>query len=208
MADTVNVGDMERRAQRYWAIDGLPEVMMGLLWIVWGGAFLVGQTLPRGPAWNVYWTFTPATLAVSGVATVWAIKRLKARITFPRTGYVEWKEPTTVQRLTTAAVACGSAILLVVLITKSRTAGLESAAAPGVGLILSLGFLVASVTRRAPHLLALAGVALTLAVTFGAAFTGWDALNWMFVALGAATALLGATRLAIFLHRHPLEPVR
>ena len=179
MAHPVDLRDAEHRAQRYWTIDGLPELSMGALWIVWGAAFLAGEALPRGPAWNVYWMFTPAVLAFSGVAAVWTIKRLKARITFPRTGYVEWKEPGRPQRLLTAAVA-----------------------------ILSLGFLVASVRQRAPYLLALAAVALTLAVVFGTVASGWDSVNWTFIALGAAAVVVGAIRLRIFLRTHPLEPAR
>lgn len=208
MAHPVDLRDAEHRAQRYWTIDGLPELLMGALWIVWGAAFLAGEALPRGPAWNVYWTFTPAVLAFSGMAAVWTIKRLKARITFPRTGYVEWKEPGRRQRLLTAAVAILTAMLLVVILSTGRARGVESAAAPALGVILSLGFLVASVRQRAPYLLALAAVALTLAVVFATVASGWDAVNWMFIALGAAAVVVGAIRLRVFLRTHPLEPAR
>lgn len=208
MAHPVDLRDAEHRAQRYWTIDGLPELLMGALWIVWGAAFLAGEALPRGPAWNVYWMFTPAVLAFSGVAAVWAIKQLKARITFPRTGYVEWKEPSRPQRLLTAAVAILTAMLLVVIISTGRARGVESAAAPALGVILSLGFLVASVRQRAPYLLALAAVALTLAVVFGTVARGWYSVNWMFIALGAAAVVVGTIRLRIFLRKHPLEPAR
>jgi hypothetical protein len=204
----MDLGDMERRAQRYWNVDGLPELTMGLLWMVWGGAFLAGQSLPRGPAWNIYWMFTPAVLALSGVAATWLIKRLKARITFPRAGYVEWREPSRAQRLTTAAVAIVTAAVIVGLISRARSRGVETVVAPAIGVILSLGFVVASLTQRAPYLLALAGVALALGVLIGATETGWDGLNWMFVALGAATAAVGAIRLRAFVRRHPLEQGR
>ena len=208
MAHPMDLGDAERRAQRYWTIDGLPELLMGLLWILWGAAFLAGEALPRGPVWNIYWTFTPAVLALSGVAAVWAIKRLKARITFPRTGYVEWREPSRPQRLLTAAVAILTASLLVTIVAIGRGRGMESVAAPALGVILSLGFVVASLSQRAPYMLALAGVALVLAVVFGTVSTGWDAVNWMFIGLGVAAVVLGAIRLRLFLRHHPLEPAR
>lgn len=204
MAETLDLAEIQRRSQRYWNVDGLPELMMGGLWMLWGGAWLFGQSLPRGSVWNVYWMLTPALLALSGVASVWATKKLKARITFPRTGYVEWNGPTRAQRLAAAAVAIVTASVLVALISMSRTKGLEQTAAPAVGVILSLGFVVASFSQKAPHLLALAGVALMLGLAFGALKTGWDAMNWMLVALGAATALLGAVRLGVFLRSHPV----
>jgi hypothetical protein len=92
----------------------------------------------------------------------------------------------------------------VVLIAKSRTGEIERIAAPGLGVILSLGFLVASVTQRAPHMVALGGVALLLGLAFGALGAGWDAMNWMLVALGAAAAIMGAARLRMFLARNPM----
>jgi hypothetical protein len=205
MADTLDLTDIEHRAKRYWNVDGLPELMMGLLWMLWGGSWLFGQSLPRGTAWNVYWMFTPALLALSGVASVWATKKLKARITFPRTGYVEWKGPTRGERLTAAAVAMGAAMLLVALLAKSQTEGLEHVMAPGLGVLFSLAFVVASLSQKAPHLLALAGVALILGLAFRASSTGWDDMNWMLIALGAATVILGAARLWIFVRTHPME---
>lgn len=204
MADAVNLQELERRSVRYWNEDGLPELVMGLLWIVWGGSWLIGNALPRGPVWNVFWMFTPALLALSGVAAVWATKKLKSTVTFPRTGYVQWKEPTRRQRLFAAAVAMVTAAIAVALIAKSRANGLESVAAPGLGVLLSLGFLVASVRQRAPHLLALGGVALALGLAFGALGAGWEAMNWMLVALGAAAVILGAARLRLFMARNPI----
>ncbi|HUF46537.1 MAG TPA: hypothetical protein VMM93_01915 [Vicinamibacterales bacterium] len=34
---------------------------------------------------------------------------------------------------------------------------------------------------------------------------GWDAMNWMFVALGAVTAVMGAARFGRFVARNPVE---
>ena len=53
----------------------------------------------------------------------------------------------------------------------------DTVAAPGISVLLSLGFLVASVRQRAPHLLALAGVAVILGLAFSALGTGWNATN-------------------------------
>ena len=71
-------------------------------------------------------------------------------------------------------------------------------------LLLSLAFVVASIRQHAPHLLALAGVAIALGIAFAGIGRGWESVNRMFVALGAASAALGAVRLALFVRRHPL----
>jgi peptidoglycan/LPS O-acetylase OafA/YrhL len=198
-----NLDDVARRSQKYWDVDGLPELMMGLLWMLWGGAWLLGDALPDDWRANAVWTTLPALLALSGVAAIWATKQLKQRLTFPRTGYVDWKEPSRSARLMAAGVAMVIAMVLVAVAT-NRDTRIEHAAAPLLGVILSLAFVVASVRQRAPHYLALAGVALVLALVFGALGAGWASVNWMFVALGAASAVLGGVRLVLFLRRHPL----
>lgn len=196
-----NLDDISRRPQQYWNVDGLPELVMGLLWMVWGGAWLVGDTLPRDWRWNAYWMFTPALLALSGVAAVWITKRLKARLTFPRTGYVDWQEPGRGTKLAGAAVALVAAMVLVLILRTDIETSRH--AAPALGVILSLGFLVASIRQRAPHLLALAGVAVALGLVLGTTGGGWTSANWLFVGLGAAAALAGAVRLARFMRKHP-----
>lgn len=205
MAESLDLRELERRPVKYWNEDGIPELVMGLLWILWGSSWIVGNALPRSPVRTFFWMFTPALLALSGVAAGWLTKRLKARFTFPRAGYVRWKEPTRAHRLLGAAVAIVTASLAAAIILKGRAEGLEPVAAPGLGVILSLGFLVASLTQRAPHLMALGGVALMLGLTFGALSAGWNAMIWMLAAMGVATTLFGALRLRAFLARNPLE---
>jgi hypothetical protein len=205
MGESFNLSEIERRPAKYWNVDGLPELMMGLLWIVWGGSWLFGQSLQRGPFWNIYWMFTPALLTFTGVASIWATKKLKARITFPRAGYVEWNEPTRAQRLAAAAVAVVVAALAAALIMKSRVRGVEQVAPLAFGVLLSLSLVVASLSQRAPHMLALAGVALALGLALAALNLGWESTNWMLIGLGIATALSGSIRLGLFLKRHPLE---
>jgi hypothetical protein len=198
----VDLADAARRPRRYWNADGLPELVMGLLWMSWGIAWLVGDALPRGRAFTLYWTLTPALLALSGVAAVWLTKRLKARLTFPRTGFVEWREPTRVERLTAAGVAMVTAAVLVGIVTRGGSSA--DHAAPVLGVILALAFVVAGVRQRAPHYLALAGVAVAAAIAMAALGAGWGSVNWMFVVIGAASVAVGAARLAIFMRKHPL----
>jgi hypothetical protein len=205
MSASVDLRDIQRRPAKYWNADGLPELFMGIVWIVWGASWLFGQSLPRGTAWNVFWMFTPALLTFSGMAAVWATRKLKARVTFPRSGYVAWHEPTRLQRLTTAVVAIVAASVIAALSVTSRVHGAERVAPLVLGVVLSLAFVVASLTQHAPHMLALAGVALMLGLAFVGLELGWQSTNWMLIGLGVATAASGAVRFGLFLKRHPLE---
>lgn len=84
-----------------------------------------------------------------------------------------------------------AAAVLAAVVVRSRAAGLDHVAAPSMGVLLSLSFLVASLRQRAPHLLALAGVALTLGLALGALKIGRSAAYWLLIALGAAAVLIG-----------------
>lgn len=205
--DRADLDELERRPVRYWNVDGLAELVLGVAWMVWGGAWLVGQTLPHDWRWTTYWLIVPPALALSTAAIKPVTRRLKERLTFPRTGYVEWNTPGQSSRWSTAVAILVSAIALAaVLLSMKRASLLEQRLPPIMGVVLSLSFVALSVRQRAPHLLALAaaGVAVTLAIT--SLVSGWDALSWMFVMLGAACVLVGVTRLALFVRAHPLAP--
>jgi hypothetical protein len=197
--------DLDSRPKRYWNVDGLPELVMGLVWILWGGAFLVGGAIPPGSAANVYWMAFPAILVLSGVASTWLVRRLKERFTYPRTGYIEYRDPGPLVRTLTALVVVLTAAGVAALIVTGRAAGAEHTAAPAIGVILSLAFVVASIRQKAPHFLALAGVALALGAAAATLKLGWTGMNWLFVWLGAAAALMGAWRLRRYLRKHPAE---
>ena len=187
--------DLEQRPRRYWTVDGIPELVMGGIWIVWGAAVLIGESLPRGPGFVAFWLTVPAVLALSGFWSRWLVTRLKERLTYPRTGYVDYPEPAPRTRLMVAGVAIAAAATMAGLLLTGRAAGAENVAAPAVGVVLSLAFLVISVRQRAPHLLALAGVALALGIAGGVVKLGWSSLNWLFVGLGAGRR--GHRRLSI-----------
>lgn len=198
-----DLDELARRPARYWNIDGLPELVMGLLWMVWGGAWLIGRAVPHDWRWTAYWLIVPPALALSGVAAAWATRRLKERITFPRAGYVAWRQPDGRTRILVGAgiVVVASALALLVLTSRAQPAAGNAPAVMTV--ILSLSFVAIGLRQRAPHFLALAGVAVAMALAIGTIASGWASMNWLFVALGAACALVGAVRLALFLRAHP-----
>jgi hypothetical protein len=95
-------------------------------------------------------------------------------------------------------------VVAAILATLAASDGVAARNVPSVlGVILSVAFLITSVTQRAPHFLALAAVALALGTVFGSTVGGWSTANWLLVAIGAATTAVGAIRLALFLLRHP-----
>jgi len=200
---TPNLPEIARRPARYWSADGIPETVMGALWILWGASFLLGNALPRGSAYKTYWTLAPLLLAGSGVFAQWATKRLKEKYTFPRGGYVTLKSPGPALRYLVATIALVTAGLLAFILLTLAKGGLETRIAPIFGVILSLAFLVAALRQRAPYYAALAAVVLALGFAIGALVTGWDGLSWLFLSTGLATVAVGLLRLRDFLRQNP-----
>lgn len=121
---------------------------MGVLWTLWGTAWLFGEALPHDWRWKIYWTTVPVVLAFSGLAAVRLIKYLKLRVTFPRTGYVAWKEQPRGTHLAGAAIAIVTASVLAAV--GARGGDHARYATPILGLILGLAFLLAALKQRAP----------------------------------------------------------
>jgi hypothetical protein len=204
MTEHVNLKDLESRPRRYWSVDGLPELAMGVVWIVWGLAMIGGDLLGSRGLGAVFKTAIPAVLVLSGFAANWAVRKVKERVTYPRTGYVELPEPTRASRAFAALIALAAASAVAALVLTGRPDAAQKAS-PIVGVVVSLGLLVASVRQRAPHLLALAGVALALGIAFGMMKMGLESLDWLLVWLGLAGVVVGGLRLLAYLKAHPAE---
>jgi hypothetical protein len=145
-------------------------------------------------------------LILSAFFASWAIRRLKERLTYPRTGYVEHRDRGLRVRLLTGLIGALSGAAIAALIVRVRAAGMEQTAGPFLGVVMSLGLVVASVRQKAPRLLAPAGIALALGVAFAALKVGWySAEIWLFVWLGIAFSVTGAWRLRRYLRQHPTE---
>jgi hypothetical protein len=194
--------DLARRPSRYWHIDGLPELMIGTLWIVWGAAWLIGQSMPRDWRWAVYWLVMPPSLALASLALSRATRRLKERISMPRAGYVAWKEPGRGSRVALAAFIAVAALLLAVFVLWGN-APVPQRAPAVLGVILSLSFVAIGIRQHTPHHLGVGAAARMLTLAIASITSGWDTFNWTLVALGTTCAAVGAVRLVMFLRAHP-----
>ena len=199
--EPLDLNDIARRPSRYWNLDGLPELMLGLLWMVWGSAWLFGETLPHDWRWNTYWLIVPAMLAALVFGMNWLIRSLKEWITFPRAGYVAWREPDRRTSMAFGAAIVTAAMILAVVVLNTRPVEMRAPAVLSV--ILSLAVLAVGVKQRTPRHIALGGVLLVLALAIGNITAGWAAFNWMLLAAGVVCATMGGIRLALFLRAHP-----
>ncbi len=92
MTTAPDVDSLMKRTLSSWYEDGLADLALGGYFLALG-AFVLGQALtpPGSPLWLLWATGTPLVIILGGVATGWVIKRLKSRLTYPRTGYINFE---------------------------------------------------------------------------------------------------------------------
>ncbi len=82
------------RPQRYWYVDGLAEMAGGGVIFLIGLCYAVAGLLPPGPARAlVLGIGQPVIVLSSAFLSQRLVRSLKERLTYPRTGYVEYRQP-------------------------------------------------------------------------------------------------------------------
>lgn len=139
------------RPQRYWYVDGLAELAGGFVIFLIGLIYAIAGLLPDGmPRALVLGLGSPAIILLSAWGSRKIIAFLKERLTYPRTGYVAYRQPTGSKRW--------SRILLVAFLafTISALTALLGRSLPeriwpaltGVMLALAIGYLGARIGLR------------------------------------------------------------
>ena len=87
-----NIDQLMQRTQRYWYEDGISDLGMGG-WLLFIGVLFVAESLtPQGSPLSAVWGMgMPMALIGGGVVVGWVVKRVKSRLTYPRTGFVEYE---------------------------------------------------------------------------------------------------------------------
>ncbi|HEX7556407.1 MAG TPA: hypothetical protein VF338_07265 [Leptolinea sp.] len=158
-----------QRTRQYWYVDGFSEILTGSVFLLLGIInFLGGIIAPSmGTALFVGIGY-PAVIIVATFAGRQWVKKLKGKITFPRTGYVKYIQIQRSSRWKRAATAFFVAFTVsVVSIVIAR--GLDPFwIVLGTGLIIAafIGYLAVQIPLNRFYLLAI----WTVAVGLGAAF--------------------------------------
>lgn len=82
------------RPQRYWYVDGLAEMAGGGVIFLIGLCYTIAGLLPPGPARGlVLGIGQPLLVLTAAWFSQRTVRTLKERLTYPRTGYVEYRRP-------------------------------------------------------------------------------------------------------------------
>ncbi len=194
------------RSQRYWISDGIPLIVMGVFWLTWGLALLLPVVFPGHAIARLSSFVFIAAMALAGFLMKPLIHRWKERVTFPRTGYIELRQPSKAFRFAVVILAGAVAFVLALLVRfEDRT--LREWQPLILGLVLAAGVLHAAWKMRSLRLALLSPVVVAAAV-YGFVLRQYEDLSYALIMLSAGSicVLEGALLLRSYLHAHPMPP--
>ena len=202
------IQNVEQRVRSYWYSDGWAELIGGGVFIILGLFFAGQEWLPKGSP--VAFLFGPGLLLVFVVCSLITgrlINAMKARYTYPRTGYVSYhvnKQHARLRQLVAGALAAVFAAALVFFAVRLRTTDWI----PGVS-----GLTLAAITLymsskvgglRRFYWLAAFFALLGLALSFGPIIVGYR-LALLYAVSGLAFMVSGGFSLRKYLAKNPLS---
>jgi MFS family permease len=201
----VDIEKIEKRTIQSFYEDGLPEISLGLIFLLLGGYFFAQAAIPEGSTLSSALSVLFFLVIVSAGFLVSRILRfLKRRITYPRTGYVAFKkkEPSSKRRAATMIVGgiIGAAIAALYGISPSF-----KTLFPAVnGLLLAVAVLLfaGKVGLVRFYILSAASAVIGLAVT-AAGIGDIKGISLYYGFFGAALILSGLVALVTYLRKSP-----
>jgi len=198
---------VEQRVKRYWYTDGIAELASGGLFVLLGIYFGAQGFLGEDSIVNVIVQVSLMLVMIAGAFGVrWLVNTLKARLTYPRTGYVEYRvneKDAKVRRYVVAGVAMAIAMASIVLIDYIR--GLDSMALI-TGLLVGVIFIaLRGKSSGLKRFYLLGGLAIVLGVVLS--FSGLSQaynLGLFYGLLGIAILISGGLVLRRYLSDNPL----
>jgi hypothetical protein len=114
-----DMNQVERRVKRYWYTDGIAELASGGMFILLGLYFGVLGYFQEGSLISVILQVSMVLVMIGGAYGVrWLVNTMKSRLTYPRTGYVEYRvneKDAKIRRYVVVAAAMIIAIASIVL---------------------------------------------------------------------------------------------
>ena len=200
---------IERRPIQYWYEDGIGELAFGAIGLCLGFYFWIHTWIPPGSAWHALWGVGMFPLLFFGFRFLnRAIRALKQKLTYPRTGYVSYRRPKRKRKrfsllggLVGAASALAYGILKSDAFPKLNTI---SWIALVTGLFCAAMLFWAGLKTDIPRFFVLAAISGTAGIALSVAgFGEMTALGAFWGILGASHCLSGAVTLLRYLRRNP-----
>lgn len=201
-----NFHDVEQRVQRYWYTDGIGELIGGGMFILLGLYFSLQQYFGGRSLVGV---ILQSSLVVFMIVAIFLGRRLinlmKARFTYPRTGYVEYRtnEKNALWRILTVAIAMAVAMFLVVI---ARAVDIIDTTVALTGVLVCLILLLKQAwSSKVPRFYILSAASLILGITLSVSHlpSGYN-LGLFYGLMGMTFTISGGLTLRHYLQENPL----
>ena len=200
---------VEQRVKRYWYTDGIAELTSGGLFVLLGVYFGAQGFLGEDSTVSIILQISLILVMVGGIFGVrWLVSTLKTRLTYPRTGYVEYRvneKDVKVRRYVVAGVAMAIAIVSIALFDYVR--GLDTMALI-TGLLVGVIFIALrgkSSGLKRFYLLGVLAMVLGVTLSFSGLSQAYN-LGLLYGLLGIAVMFSGGLVLRRYLSENPLPP--
>jgi hypothetical protein len=116
-----DLDNVMQRTRRYWYEDGISDLIMGGFLLLLGLLFAAESLTPLGsPLWAVWGMGLPTFLIGGGLVAGWMMQRLKSRVTYPRTGIVNYERKGLPRVIALVGIALVAAIVAAGIVLVSR----------------------------------------------------------------------------------------
>ena len=201
-----NVSQIERRVKGYWYTDGIGELIGGCLFILLAIYFFLQSFLDKDSTLINLLQASLALLVIIGVfVSRWVINRLKTRLTYPRTGYVEYRvDQHNLGRRRIVVLILGG-LVAAMIVGLAKMVGSTSWIPAATGLIVAVFlFIVQGGTAGQYRFYILGAVSIVagIALSFSGLSEGF-ALGYYYGLLGLAFVTSGGLVLRRYLQENP-----
>jgi hypothetical protein len=200
---------VEQRVRRYWYSDGIGELICGGMFVLLGVYFALQEYLGEDSPLTAILQASMVLLFIGGAFIArWLVNAMKTRLTYPRTGYVEYRAPQRNPRARGIVVlGVGMAVAVGAVLT-ARLLGSPDLIVAMTGILF--GAVLAATAGRSTGLArfyVLGGISFTLGVilSFSGIPQGY-ALGLFYGLMGVAAILSGALVLGRYLRENPIPP--
>jgi hypothetical protein len=202
-----NFADVEQRVKRYWYTDGIGELLGGGLFLLLGLYFSIQQYFGDQSLVGVILQSSFAVFLIGGVVIGRRlINLLKTRLTYPRTGYVEYPttEKNAIWRRILAMVIAMTVAIFSIVITRRIEAIDAMVAVTGV-LVAVILFVKQGWSSGLQRFYVLSAVSLILGIALSVSGlpSGYN-LSAFYGFMGIAFAVSGGLTLQHYLQENPM----
>jgi hypothetical protein len=195
------------RSLRKVYFNGLDELVLGLFFCAISGTSWLGFSMVGSESWRKYSMIAMYLPAVCSFAMALTLKTLRAKLIFPRTGYVEFRPPGSRKWVMFVLMFVGLGLIATIFAVTSgalQMPDMSRVTGPAASLVFGACFVPLGITYKLPRFFWLAGWSLILGAVTYVTDARVEGVMWVMVGIGAAMAGSGAIRLRGFLGTHPI----